>query len=322
MILSLKEGGRPTRPGAPPPSVTGPTIAELAEDYMARHVAVRCKPSTVRSWRHLLDKHILPNFGSLRFGEISPDQVAALHDRLHETSAIANQAVALLARLFNKAESLGHTVEGRNPCRFIRRYPTRSRVRLLSDREVERLGIALAELESRGKVPTSAAAALRLLLVTGSRRNEILNLRWEDVDLEHDWLRLRDATTGSRSVSLSPTARELLTALRRQPGNPWVIAGCRPGTRLTNLNETWKVVCAQAGLDDVRIEDFRAYFVSRAVALRVSLTTIGKLLSHRQIRTTALYVQLARDSVKAAAGRVSDSLAADMDTPRGASPTA
>ena len=270
----------------------------------------------------MIDTHILPNFGSLRFGEISPHQVAALHERLHETPAIANQAVALLARLFNKAESLGHTVEGRNPCRFIRRYPTRSRVRLLSDREVERPGIALAELESQGKVSTSAAAALRLLLVTGSRRNEFLNLRWEDVDLEHDWLRLRDATTGSRSVSLSPTARELLTALPRQPGNPWVITGRRPGTRLSNLNETWKIVRAQAGLDDVRIEDFRAYFVSRAVALGVSLTTIGTLLGHRQIRTTARYVQLARDSVNAAADRVSNSLAADMDTPRGASATA
>ena len=322
MILSLKEGGKPTRPGAPPPSVTGPTIAELAEDYMTLYVAVHCKPSSVRSWRHLLDKHILPNFGTLRFGEISPDQVAALHGRLHETPAVANQAVALLGRLFNNAEALGHTVEGGNPCRFIRRYPTRSRARLMSYQEFERLGITLAELEERGKVSKNAAAALRLLMVTGARRNEILNLRWEDVDLEHDWLRLRDTTTGSRSVPLSPTVKGLLTALPRQPGNPWVIPGRRPGTRLSNLNESWKVVRAQAGLDDVRIENFRVYFVSRAVALGVSLTTIGKLLGHRQIQTTARYVQLARNAVKAAAERTADGLAADMDTPPGASSSA
>jgi len=113
---------------------------------------------------------------------------------------------------------------------------------------------------------------------------------------------------------LCPVTRKLLTALPRQPGNPWVIAGRRPGTRLSNLNETWKVVRAEAGLDDVRIEDFRAYFVSTAVALGVSLTTIGKLLGHKQIQTTARYVQLARDAVKAAAESVSASLAADMDT--------
>ena len=97
------------------------------------------------------------------------------------------------------------------------------------------------------------------------------------------------------------------------------LPGRRPGTRLSNLNETWKVVRAQAGLDDVRIEDFRVYFASRAVALGVSLTTIGKLLDHPQSQTTARYVHLARDAVKAAADRTADSLAADMDTPPGAS---
>lgn len=315
MIASLKEGGRPTRPGAPPRSVAGPTIGELAEDYMSQYVALHCKSSTARSARHLFDKHVVPQFGSLRFGEISPDQVATFHGGLHETPAAANQAVALLARLYRHAEVSGHAVEGGNPCRFIKRYPARSRVRVMSIAEVERLGIALDELESRGRVPTSAAAALRLLLVTGCRRNEILNLRWEDVDLEHDWLRLGDATTGTRSVPLSPAARKHLTALPRRPGNPWVIAGRRPGTRLSNLNESWKVVRAEAGLDDVRIEDFRAFYVSRAVALGVGLTTIGQLLGHKQIQTTARYVQLARDSVKAAAESVSASLAADMDIP-------
>ena len=315
MIASLKEGGRPTRPGAPPRSLTGPTIAELAEDYMNQYVALHCKSSTARSARHLLDKHVVPHFGSLRFGEISPDQVATFHGGLHQTPAAANQAVALLARLYRHAEVSGHAGEGGNPCRFIKRYPARSRVRVMSIPEVERLGIALDDLKDRGKVSTSAAAALRLLLVTGCRRNEILNLRWEDVDLEHDWLRLRDATTGARSVPLSPAARKHLTALPRQSGNPWVIAGRRPGTRLNNLNESWKVVRAEARLDDVRIEDFRAFYVSRAVALGVGLTTIGQLLGHKQIQTTARYVQLARDSVKAAAESVSASLAADMDIP-------
>jgi len=314
MIVSLKEGGKPTRPGAPPRSVAGPTVGELADDYMNQYVALHCRSSTAQSARHLLDKYIVPYFGSLRFGEISPGQVATFHGGLRETPAAANQAVALLARLYRHAEVSGHAVEGGNPCRFIKRYPAQSRVRVMSNPEVERLGIALNDLESRGKISTSAATALRLLLVTGCRRNEILNLRWEDVDLEHGWLRLRDATSSARSVSLCPVTRKLLTALPRQPGNPWVIAGRRPGTRLSNLNETWKVVRAEAGLDDVRIEDFRAYFVSTAVALGVSLTTIGKLLGHKQIQTTARYVQLARDAVKAAAESVSASLAADMDT--------
>ena len=64
--------------------------------------------------------------------------------------------------------------------------------------------------------------------------------------------------------------------------------------------------------------DLRHSFASRALALGESLSMIGKLLGHNKIDTTARYAHLARDSVKAAAERVSDSLAADLDTPPGA----
>ena len=79
---------------------------------------------------------------------------------------------------------------GRNPCRFIKKYPTRRHERFLSKPEYDRLGIVLHRLERTVRVSASTAAALRLLMLTGCRRSEILNLNWEDVDLEHDELRL------------------------------------------------------------------------------------------------------------------------------------
>ena len=96
----------------------------------------------------------------------------------------------MLSRLFNKAEASGYAPVGGNPCRFIKKYPTRSCERFLSEREFVRLGTVLDELEAKGKISATAAAGLRLLMLTGCRRNEILTLRWEDVDLEHDELRL------------------------------------------------------------------------------------------------------------------------------------
>ena len=206
---------------------------------MAEHVALRCKATTARSCRDILDKYLLPKFGRLRLGEITPDQVADLHYGLSEKPIMANQVIDVLSRLFNKARESGYLPEGGNPCRFIKKYPTRSCERFLSEREFMRLGIVLDELEAKGKVSTSAAAGLRLLMLTGCRRNEILTLRWEDVDLEHDEIRLRDAKTGARAVPLSPTARQVLAALPRQPDNPWVIFGRGPGSRLSNLNATW-----------------------------------------------------------------------------------
>ena len=315
IIASMKNGETPARPGMENSSASGPTIAELAEQYMAEHVKVRCKPTTARSCRHIFDKYLLPQFGRKRLGEITPEQVAALHYRLREKATTANQVVGLLSRLFHKAAKSGYAPVGGNPCRFIRKYPTRSCERFLSEREFLRLGTVLDELEAEGRISTTAAAGLRLLMLTGCRRNEILTLRWEDIDLEHDEIRLRDAKTGARAVPLPPTARQVLTSLPRQADNPWVISGRGSGTRLSNLNATWGVVRKKARLEDVRIHDLRHSYASRALSLGESLPMIGKLLGHRKVQTTARYAHLARDSVKAAAERVSGSLAIDLDPP-------
>ena len=176
----------------------------------------------------------------------------------------------------------------------------------------------LHELETERRIAKSAAAALRLLMLTGCRRNEVLTLQWEHIDLEHDELRLRESKTGARAVPLSPTARQVLAGLPRQADSPWVFPGRDPGTRMASLNGSWQVVRTEAGLEDVRIHDLRHSFASRALALGESLPMIGKLLGHRQVQTTARYAHLARHSVKAAARRIEDSLAADMDTPTSA----
>ena len=315
ILASLKKGETPDRPGTETASAPDPTIAELAEQYMDEHVAVRCKPTTARLCRHIFDAYLLPEFGRLRLGEITADRVAALHYRLREKPIMANQVIDVLSRLFNKAAASGDAPASGNPCRFIKKYPTRSCERFLSEREFARLGAVLHELEANGKIATTAAAALRLLMLTGCRRNEILTLSWQDVDLEHDEIRLRDAKTGPRAVPLSPTARQVLAALPRQPDNPWVISGRVPGTRLSNLNATWTVVRKKAGLEDVRMHDLRHSYASRALSLGESLPMIGKLLGHGKVQTTARYAHLARDSVKVAAEGVSDSLETDLDTP-------
>ena len=248
IIASLKNGKTPARPGAENGSGKGPTVAEAAEQYMAEHVGVWCKPTTAQQCRHILDKHLLPKLGTLRLGEITPDRVAALHYGLREKPIMGNQVIEMLSRLFNKAEASDYVPPDGNPCRFIKKYPTRSCERFLSEREFVRLGTVLNELEAKGNISPTAAAGLRLLMLTGCRRNEILTLRWEDVDPEHDEVRLRDAKTGARAVPLSPTARQVLAALPRQPDNPWVMSGRDLGTRLSNLNAPWAVVRKKAGL--------------------------------------------------------------------------
>ena len=132
----------------------------------------------------LLDLHILPMLGDLHMGESGGERVASLQYSLHDRPATANMAVTLLSYLYTVADNWGITVETGNPCRFVRKYPEKGRERFLTEEEFHDLGNALAELEAEGKLPRNVAAAFRLLMLTGCRRNEVLTLRWEDVDLE------------------------------------------------------------------------------------------------------------------------------------------
>lgn len=317
LIATVKSGGNPVpfdQANGISPEDAGPLLSEMAERFMREHASVRCRPATVVKYRSLLDLHILPMLGGLRMGEIGRERVAALQYSLHHRPTTANLAVTLLSYLYTVADNWGITVETGNPCRFVRKYPEKGRERFLTEEEFHDLGNALAELEADGKLPRNAAAAFRLLMLTGCRRNEILTLRWEDVDLEAGEIRLKGAKTGPRPVALSPSALSILESLRStsRRGNPWVIASKTGDTRIAALNRYWPRIRERANLPDVRIHDLRHSFASRALALGESLPMIGSLLGHRKVRTTARYAHLAQDSVKEAAARVAESLRADL----------
>ena len=298
----------------------GPTVADLAERYLREHVAVHCKPLTLSKYRYVLARNVLPTLGRVPVAQLARRHVADLHYRLRATPVSANDAVGALSRMLNRAEAWGLVPPGRNPCRGVRRYRTRRLERFLTEHEFRRLGATLDALEAEGALPASAAAALRLLMLTGCRRGEITGLRWADVRLDRGEIELPETKTGPRTVSLSPAAVRVLANLPRPPGNPWVIAGAKPGARLPHITYYWHRVRRRAGLEDVRLHDLRHSFASRALALGEPLPMIAKLLGHTKIQTTARYAHLARDSVRESAARVAASIAADLVAPEKSGP--
>ncbi len=288
------------------------TVAGLAERFMRTHVERHLKPATVASYRSVLDKHILPVLGGMGMDEIGGAEVTALHHGLRDTPVLANQAVHLLSRMFVLAEAWELVPPGRNPCLAVRRYRTQARERFLAPEEYWRLGLALRQAEAEGGIWPPAIAAIRLLVLTGCRRGEILNLRWDDVDRTAGDLRLRDAKAGPRMVPLTKPVLRVLDGVPHQPEVPWVIAGQRPGRRLTGLQYYWRSVRARAGLHDVRIHDLRHSYASRALALGESLYTIGKLLGHTSVATSARYAHLMREAEREAAVRVGGSIGAHV----------
>ena len=306
IIARIKAGEDPVPLPLPAKHHGGPTVADLAGRYLEQHVAVRCKPKTQRTTRSIARRHILPALGKLPLAAVERRHVMALHESLCETPAMANMVVATLSHMYVLAGDWELVPDDfDNPCQAIPTNPERKRERFLTDAEFTRLGQVLDEVSGNGsQISAGAVTTIRLLMLTGCRKNEIMTLPWESVDLGKAEMRIVDGKTGSRTVHLSPSAVDVLAALPRVPDNPWVVPGAKPGTHMTDIDTAWRTIRAKAGLHDVRIHDIRHSFASRALALGEGLPIIGRLLGHRQAETTARYAHLDRDSVREAAERV------------------
>ncbi len=284
------------------------TIKDLAERFDEQHISIRIKKNTATEYRRLLKKHILPRLGSFLVAEVTRADIATFHHNMRHIPYQANRCLEIISKMFNLAELWGLRPDGSNPRRLIQKYPEVKRERFLSLDEIKHLGNVLREMEAERLVMPSAALAVRLLLYTGCRLSEIMTLKWEYVDLEGAALHLPDSKTGAKTVHLGRAAVELLEKAPAIVGNPWVITGTLPGSRLNELQHSWRRIRARAGLNDVRIHDLRHTFASTAVAAGQSLPMIGALLGHTQVQTTARYAHLASAPVKGAADVVSNLL--------------
>ena len=309
IIDRIKRGIDPTPDEAPAPELT---IADLAERCVSAHVAVNCSAGTMKNYRNAIDGYIVPELGDLPLGAVDRAEVSALHYRLRDTPHQANRVIRVLSKIFSLAEAWGVVPPGTNPCKAVRLYKEGKRERFLKEDEYRRLGRVLDEAQAEGSLGPHGIAAIRLLLLTGCRRDEIVTLRWDDVDRAAGELRLRETKTGARMIPLTPAVEEVLAGIPRVPGNPWVIAGAKAGSHMANVDKVWRRLRERAGLEDVRIHDLRHSYASRALALGESLTMIGRLLGHTKVGTTARYAHLARDTERASAARVGGSIGSDI----------
>ncbi len=161
----------------------GPTVADLASRYLEDHVEIRLKPRTQVKLRGVLRRHILPALGRLPVEAVERRQVVELHRGLSDRPVVANRAVKTLAHMYRPGEGRGLVPADCNPCRSIEKHPERGRGRFLTDAEFAQLGRALDEAADDGAVPP-VAAAIRLLMLTGCRKGEVLARHWTDVDLD------------------------------------------------------------------------------------------------------------------------------------------
>ena len=290
-----------------------PTVAQFCEQYINDHAVLHKKPRSVEEDRRNIKLHIMPTLGKKRVADVTRADIAKLHHSMKHSPTGANRVIALLSTMFNLAEEWGMRPDLSNPCRRVKKYKEAKRERYLNADELAKLGAVLAEAEQTQTEPPPAIAAIRLLIFTGARKNEILSLRWRDVGTELGVLRLPESKTGSKSIVLNAPALAVLASLARGRDDDHVLSGSRPGARLGALDHAWRRIRERAGIPDVRLHDLRHSFASVAVGLGEGLPIVGRLLGHTQASTSQRYAHVAADPAKVAAERVGAALAGMME---------
>ena len=276
---------------------------ELLDQFLVEHADAKLKASSSAEYRRLVGKLIPASMRRMPITDITRADIARIHNSLAKTPYQANRVLAVLQKFFNWCERNGFRPDHSNPSLHVDLYKELKRDRFLSPVEIGHLGKVLAEVENEAAQSPFAIAAIRLLLLTGARLNEVLGMKWDWIDWENACVRLPDSKTGAKTAYLNAPALQVLAGLPRLVDNPHVICGQKKGSRLVNLQKPWDSIRKRAGLD-IRIHDLRHSFASIAVASGMSLPMIGKLLGHSQPQTTARYAHLADDPVKAASDQI------------------
>ncbi|MCC5975440.1 MAG: site-specific integrase [Rubellimicrobium sp.] len=251
---------------------------------------------------------------------------------------IANRCLALLTALWNWCLEMDLLPEGtQNPASKVEAFREQARERFLNEAEMIRIGEALRLAETEGlpwtvdesgpgakhlpklanrvtRFDVHGVAAIRLLMLTGARVREILDLHWKDIDWQRGILRLPDSKTGAKVIFLGAAALAVLDELPRV--GKYVIASTSAGTDCerprADVKRLWRAICQAAELEGVRLHDLRHTAAAVGAGAGLSLHQIGGLLGHSQPSTTKRYAHLAADPMHLAADVIGNEIAAAL----------
>lgn len=274
-------------------------FSDLTEQYLKLHAQEHKRARSMQNDQSMIDRILLPKFGMRKLEEISTHDIQSLQHELKDTPYQANRTRSLLSKMFNLAKSWGWVTS--NPVEGVSKYQELKRERWLDENEIQRLWEALNKYENH-----LTSYAIKLLLLTGARRGEVLNATWDQFDLDKGvWTKPSHLTKQKKSehLPLSTSAIDVLKDLKsRHPSSsPFLFPSKVEGQPLQEVKRFWASVLKEAGIENCRIHDLRHTHASHLVSSGLSLSIIGKLLGHTQASTTQRYAHLADEPLREAA---------------------
>jgi integrase len=274
-----------------------PTYASLAAQHIEHAKTYQKRPDTTES---VINRHIVPRFGKLRLDEITQQDVTKWLAEKRDSGlapATVEKLRVTLGRSFALASCWSVPGGEHNPVRGISRPKfSNARERFLTPAEAVRLHKAVTESSN-----PQLKNIVGLLLLTGARRGELLQAKWQDVDVERKAWHIPDSKNGTaRYVPLSQAAIDLIKQLPRADDCPWLVPNLETMKPFVSIKRAWDTARTEAGLAGLRLHDLRHAAASFFISGGTDLFTVGKILGHADYKSTMRYSHLANETLLAA----------------------
>lgn len=310
------------------------TIAEVCDNWLATD-AKRSRMrgpryGTLRDPKHVqfnanqIKRHVRPLIGSKKITELTKRDVEKLRDditvgktaadvktkkhgraRVTGGEGTAGKVIRTLSSVLSYAVREG-LIE-KNPASGVRLAPNRKVERYLTETEQKKLEAVLSKMEQESKYE-KGCAIIRVLMLTGCRRNEIESLKWSEIDFERGFVSFGKSKTGAKVIPFSKDALKIVAAQPRLMSCEFVFPSLKINHWYKGLPKVWNEVRKRTGLHDVRIHDLRHNFASILASNGASLPMIGAMLGHTQADTTARYAHLTNHTLSNLAEQASELL--------------
>ncbi len=266
---------------------TAPTVGDILDEYMTRHVTKHCRPATVKEFQRLIEVNLKPVCGRLKARELSRSSVVAAMDRVADSASasVADHAGGVLLAAFRFAVRRGRLEA--NPCQELPRYAKKvRRERTLTPAEIRGLWEAT---ETHAGVSEPVALAIRLLMLTAQRRGSLAVAAWYEIDGDAWSIPSEHVKTGTAHVvPLSPLALETLARLRELTGKTrWLLPN-------PSLHGPIRPAAITRALTRIRTADYTVHDLRRTAATLmgeagVSWFVIARVLGHVDASMTGIY---------------------------------